>query len=153
MFVRSLSGNLPRDKQTKTKCITLHGGGNCANSRDALQFSRGNGELHAATQMTPCLTPCKKNARPVLYNWAGALHLRQGLSCRGGMSEATRIYILFCFGCRLSRCHRKHSTKQTIHLRMEPDKNRPSIKRVRFLICGELHPLMRFSPNPKADPH
>ncbi len=54
-------------------------------------LTNGNGELHAATQMTPCLTPCKKNARPVLNPWTGVPHLRQGLACRGGMSEANRM--------------------------------------------------------------
>ena len=80
MCVHSQSEYPPRDKTKQY-----------ANSRVALKFPKGNSELHAATQMTPCLTPCKKNARPVLYNWAGALNLRQGLSCRGGMSEANII--------------------------------------------------------------
>ena len=80
MCVHSQSGYPPRDKTKK-----------CANSRVALQFPKGNGELHAATQMTPRLTPCKKNARPVLNPWTGVPHLRQGLACRGGMREANRI--------------------------------------------------------------
>ena len=51
-------------------------------------FTNGSGELHIATQTTPCLTLCKKNARPALYtlDWCTALVSRPFLPRRNERS-------------------------------------------------------------------
>ncbi len=71
-----------------TKNYNRHGSGNCANSRVALQYPNGNGELHAATQMTPCLTPCKKKRAPytVHLGWGTGLASRPFLPRRNERS-------------------------------------------------------------------
>ncbi len=56
-FSRQSSGLVDRKNRTTNVC----------------SFTNGNGELHTATQMTPCLTPCKKISR-ALYCTPGLVH-------------------------------------------------------------------------------
>ena len=51
-------------------------------------FTNGNGELHTATQMTPCLTPCKKKRAPCAQplDWCTALASRPCLPRRNERS-------------------------------------------------------------------